>query len=539
MSDPTAGQTPAPTDATEHRVTITITPITDAELAAFVEAFRERFGRKRLVHVPSPWGRHAATIVRAALARDVLAEALAAIERKADDIAEAAMRESRAEELALELSDEVRALRAARDVPAPTDEPDTGVAEPSSTEALRAELAETRAELDRMRDVARTEDAAKRDAMVTADVWKMRADRLATAGDALADAAEDVIDGPTEAHLDDLGAAAEAWRALRAGVPAPGRAGDDEPRPDHFLAKLDGLVNTDDLGALDPEDVRAALDEAQATIRRLRAGGGHTAGQDERLARSEQIGRALTTLRSALGLHHDEVAARAGIHPQRLGALESGAEPDVPAGWIRPILAALAAPADDTAGQDEPAADEVLLVRLDGRKGGQVTVGHSRLPVTTVLRALGRDGTVATARAAYPDLTEEAGRVLAALREDLPSPGTTLPRVIAELSHQRDQGYLDLGNFREAFDAAIDFIERAVSAAPADDTAAPDGSATRPVPPWQVADALRDYRGHPGTQSELEDDWPRAAEIVQWALSITEPPAGSVSPDQDGDTARA
>lgn len=51
MSDSTAGQTPAPADATEHRVTITITPITDAELAAFVEAFRERFGRKHLVHV--------------------------------------------------------------------------------------------------------------------------------------------------------------------------------------------------------------------------------------------------------------------------------------------------------------------------------------------------------------------------------------------------------------------------------------------------------------------------------------------------------
>lgn len=35
----------------EHRMTITVTPITEAELDAFVESFRERFGRKHLVHV--------------------------------------------------------------------------------------------------------------------------------------------------------------------------------------------------------------------------------------------------------------------------------------------------------------------------------------------------------------------------------------------------------------------------------------------------------------------------------------------------------
>lgn len=46
--------------AAEHRVTITITPITDAELDVFVDAFRERFGRKHLVHVigRQPAGTH-------------------------------------------------------------------------------------------------------------------------------------------------------------------------------------------------------------------------------------------------------------------------------------------------------------------------------------------------------------------------------------------------------------------------------------------------------------------------------------------------
>lgn len=49
--------------ATEHRMTITITPISEPELQAFIDAFRERFGRKHLVHVISKQssGSHLAT----------------------------------------------------------------------------------------------------------------------------------------------------------------------------------------------------------------------------------------------------------------------------------------------------------------------------------------------------------------------------------------------------------------------------------------------------------------------------------------------
>lgn len=72
---------------------------------------------------------------------------------------------------------------------------------------LRAELAETRTELNRMRDVAHAEDAAKRHAMVSTDVWKMRADRYAVAGDAMAD----------DLGADDPNAA--EWRSVRGDAP--------------------------------------------------------------------------------------------------------------------------------------------------------------------------------------------------------------------------------------------------------------------------------------------------------------------------------
>lgn len=61
----------------------------------------------------------------------------------------------------------------------------------------------------------------------------------------------------------------------------------------------------------------------------------------------EQVGRALTVLRGALGLHYDDVAARVGISTQRLGAMETGAEPEITPEQIRPILAVLAGLATD------------------------------------------------------------------------------------------------------------------------------------------------------------------------------------------------
>lgn len=66
----------------------------------------------------------------------------------------------------------------------------------------------------------------------------------------------------------------------------------------------------------------------------------------------------------------------------------------------------------------EPAADEVLLVRLPGRGSGRVTVGHSRLTAATVLRLLA-DATPATVAATYPSLTVSGVSVLAQLAQDI------------------------------------------------------------------------------------------------------------------------
>ena len=50
-------------------------------------------------------------------------------------------------------------------------------------------------------------------------------------------------------------------------------SGSDDARTDVFLVQLDELVNTEDIGARlpVPGDLHAVLDEAQVTIRRLRA----------------------------------------------------------------------------------------------------------------------------------------------------------------------------------------------------------------------------------------------------------------------------
>lgn len=72
-------------DTTEHRMTITITPISEQELQAFVDDFRARFGRKHLVHVigKQPRGSHLDD-APVSVSRAVLAEMAAARAHLAD-----------------------------------------------------------------------------------------------------------------------------------------------------------------------------------------------------------------------------------------------------------------------------------------------------------------------------------------------------------------------------------------------------------------------------------------------------------------------
>ncbi len=66
-----------------------------------------------------------------------------------------------------------------------------------------------------------------------------------------------------------------------------------------------------------------------------------------------------------------------------------------------------------------PDGDELLLVRLDGRKGGRVTIGHSRLPVETIVGALVAGTDHERITAGWPGATPEVLRVLAQLVNDL------------------------------------------------------------------------------------------------------------------------
>ena len=163
---------------------------------------------------------------------------------------------------------------------------------------------------------------------------------------------------------------------------------------------------------------RADWDRLHAQITEWRTGHGDTSADDEdtpsaALADADRICR-LTAAGDALADAVNDLLDRTW----RPGL------PKVTADWLRPKLDEWRSVRGDAPTEPAAAADEVLLVRCDGRKGGQVTVGHSRLPVTTVLRALGRDGTIPPARAAYPDLTDEQGRVLNTLRRELAADDT-------------------------------------------------------------------------------------------------------------------
>lgn len=74
------------------------------------------------------------------------------------------------------------------------------------------------------------------------------------------------------------------------------------------------------------------------------------------------------------------------------------------------------------AGAPEPDADELLLVRRPGRMSGRATIGHSRLPLTTILEYLRAGDSIDLVVAAYPSLTVEQARVVAALRDELDAP---------------------------------------------------------------------------------------------------------------------
>jgi uncharacterized protein (DUF433 family) len=70
----------------------------------------------------------------------------------------------------------------------------------------------------------------------------------------------------------------------------------------------------------------------------------------------------------------------------------------------------------------EPDADELLLVRMPGRMSGRATIGHSRLPLTTILGYLRAGDSIDLVIAAYPSLTAEQARVVDVLRSELDEP---------------------------------------------------------------------------------------------------------------------
>jgi uncharacterized protein (DUF433 family) len=67
-------------------------------------------------------------------------------------------------------------------------------------------------------------------------------------------------------------------------------------------------------------------------------------------------------------------------------------------------------------------ADELLLVRMPGRKSGRVTIGHSRLPVETIWELIAAGDDDDRLVAAFPAVDAAALRVLRRLRDDLTEP---------------------------------------------------------------------------------------------------------------------
>lgn len=78
----------------------------------------------------------------------------------------------------------------------------------------------------------------------------------------------------------------------------------DDARTDALLAKLDGLVNTEDIGALDPADLRAVFDESQATIRRFDVDTEYVARRDADVVR---LRAELVATQNSLELAHQAV----------------------------------------------------------------------------------------------------------------------------------------------------------------------------------------------------------------------------------------
>ena len=73
------------------------------------------------------------------------------------------------------------------------------------------------------------------------------------------------------------------------------------------------------------------------------------------------------------------------------------------------------------------------------------------------------------------------------LRAPVEAPDEVLRSVVAELEHQRDQAYTDSANFREAFDASIDFVRRHLDGPARDEPQDGVAPSTAEVRAWEVA----------------------------------------------------